>query len=97
MLKKDFRVLRLCAMAGVWIHDQMSIWQVLAEQECVDRNNHDIPVPVSEVESWILLSIAKRSLAGMTLHSRIAASSAEADCLDTVVSRSVVRLFSRSM
>jgi len=46
MLKEDFRMLRLRPVAGVRIHDELSIGQVLGQQERVDRLDHDILVPV---------------------------------------------------
>ena len=42
MLEKDFRVLRLCSVAGIWIHHELGVWQVLRQQEGVDRDHDDV-------------------------------------------------------
>jgi hypothetical protein len=39
MLKKDFRVLSLCAMAGVQIHDQLSMFSCDAKRMSQARTN----------------------------------------------------------
>jgi hypothetical protein len=41
MLEKDFRVLRLRPMAGIWIPHELGIRQVLGQQEGVDRDDDD--------------------------------------------------------
>ena len=46
VLEKDIRVLRLRAMACIRVHDQLSIGQMLGQQESVDRHHHDIFTPV---------------------------------------------------
>jgi hypothetical protein len=39
MLEKDYRVLRLGSVAGIRIHHELGIWQVLRQQEGVDRED----------------------------------------------------------
>jgi hypothetical protein len=37
MLEEDLRVLRLCSVAGVWIHHELGVGQVLLQEKGVDR------------------------------------------------------------
>ena len=53
MLKEDFRMLRLRPVAGVRIHDELSIGQMLSHQESVDRHEHHVLVPVHD-QSWVM-------------------------------------------
>jgi hypothetical protein len=45
MLEKDFRVLRLRSVAGIRIHHELRIWQVLGQEEGVDRDDDDVFIP----------------------------------------------------
>jgi hypothetical protein len=45
MLEKDFCVLRLHSVAGIRIHHELGIRQVLGQEEGVDRHDNDVPSP----------------------------------------------------
>jgi len=42
MLKKDVRVLRLRSVTGIRIHHELSVRQVLGQEESVDRWDDDV-------------------------------------------------------
>ena len=42
MLNKEIGMLRSRSVAGVRIHDQLRVGQVLREQESVDRNDNNV-------------------------------------------------------
>ena len=42
MLEKDFRVLRLRSVAGIRIHHELRVGQVLGQEEGVDREDDDV-------------------------------------------------------
>jgi hypothetical protein len=44
MLKEDFRMLGLRAVARIGAHDELSIWEMLGEEERVDRQDDDVLV-----------------------------------------------------
>jgi len=46
MLEKDFRMLRLRSVAGIRIHHELGIRQVLGQQEGVDRHDDDVSAPM---------------------------------------------------
>ena len=46
MLEKDFCVLRLRSVAGIRIHHELGIGQVLRQQEGVDREDDDVFAPM---------------------------------------------------
>ena len=46
MLEKDIRVLGGCSVAGVRIHRELGVWQVLLQEEGVDRNDDRLLVPM---------------------------------------------------
>ena len=46
MLEKDFGVLGLGSVAGIRIHHELGIWQVLGQQEGVDREDDDVFAPM---------------------------------------------------
>ena len=53
MLEKDFRVLRLRSMAGIRIHHELSIRQVLSQEEGVDRDDDDVFAPMHNQGSLV--------------------------------------------
>ena len=52
MLEKDLGVLRLRSVAGIRIHHELGIWQVLRQQEGVDRHDNDVFTPVHDQVRW---------------------------------------------
>jgi ABC-type uncharacterized transport system substrate-binding protein len=48
MLEEDFRVLRVSSVAGVWIHHQLGVGQVLPQEKGVDRDNDDVFVSMHD-------------------------------------------------
>ena len=46
MLEKDIRVLRGCSVAGVRIHHELGVWQVLLQEERVDWDDDRLLVPM---------------------------------------------------
>ena len=48
MLEKDVRVLRLRSVAGVRIHNQLSVGQMLRQEKGVDRHDDNIFVPMCD-------------------------------------------------
>src|SRR5215472_11608915 len=46
MLEKDFGVLRLGSVAGIRIHHELGIWQVLRQQEGIDREDDNVFAPM---------------------------------------------------
>jgi hypothetical protein len=53
MLEKNFRMLRLRSVAGIWIHYELGIRQVLRQQEGVDRNHNDVFAPMHNQGSLV--------------------------------------------
>ena len=48
MLEEDFRVLRVSSVAGVWIHHQLGVGQVLPQEKGVDRDDDDVFVSMHD-------------------------------------------------
>ena len=53
MLEKDFGVLGLGSVAGIRIHHELGIWQVLRQQERVDRDDDDVFAPMHNQGSLV--------------------------------------------
>ena len=53
MLEKDFRVLRLRSVAGIRIHHELGIGQVLGQEESVDRWYDDVFASMHDQSSLI--------------------------------------------
>ena len=53
MLEEDFRVLRVSSMAGIWIHHQLGVGQVLLQQKGVDRDDGDAFVSITPSTSGV--------------------------------------------
>ena len=53
MIEKDFRVLRLRSVAGIRIHREPSIRQVLGQEEGVDRHDDDVFAPMHNQGSLV--------------------------------------------
>ena len=53
MLEKDFGVLGLGSVAGIRIHHELGIWQVLGQQEGVDREDDDVFAPMHNQGSLV--------------------------------------------
>jgi len=75
MIKEDFRVLRLCSVAGIWIHHQLGVGQLLLQEKGVDRDDDDVFASVHDQGSLPdVLQHGVSSFAGGAPHSRIASS-----------------------
>src|SRR5271166_7153574 len=48
MLEEDLGMLRLCAVAGVRVDDQLGIWQVFGEEKGVYGRDDDVLVSVND-------------------------------------------------
>ena len=46
-------MLGLCAVARIGVHDELSIGEVLGEEECIDRRDHDILVSIDH-QRWMM-------------------------------------------
>ena len=53
MLEKDFRVLGLRSVAGIRIHHELGIGQVLRQQEGVDREDDNVFAPMHNQGSLV--------------------------------------------
>ena len=53
MLEKDFGVLGLRSVAGIRIHREQSIRQVLGQQEGVDREDNNVFAPMHNQGSLV--------------------------------------------
>jgi len=52
MLKKDVRVLRLRSVTGIRIHHELSVRQVLGQEESVDRWDDDVFASTHDQSRW---------------------------------------------
>jgi len=53
MLEKDFGVLRLGSVAGIRIHHELGIWQVLRQQEGINREDDNVFAPMHNQGSLV--------------------------------------------
>ena len=53
MFEKDFRVLRLRSVAGIRIHHELGIGQVLSQEKGVDRHDDDVFIPTHNQRSLL--------------------------------------------
>jgi hypothetical protein len=98
MFQEGLRMLGLCAVACIGVHDELSIGEMLSEKERIDRHDDDVLAPMHNQRRMVdWPNIAKRSAWGIKPHSRIAANSARVACFDTGASRFSARSFSRSI
>ena len=46
MFQEDLSMLRLCAVARIGVHDELSVGEMLSEKERIDRLDDDVPAPM---------------------------------------------------
>ena len=91
-------ILRICAVARIRVHDELSIGEMLSEKERIDRYDDDVLAPMHNQRRMADFAQHRETARlGDLAHSRIAAASARAACFDIGASRFSARSFSRSI
>ena len=73
MLEKDFRMLRLRSVADIRIHHELGVWQVLGQEEGVDRADDEVFAPMHDQGSLVDPRQSRVTVSrGNGAHSRIA-------------------------